>query len=147
MRLPTALLAAACLIPAGCAPPANVSTVNSADTLSFPVGPSYSPTPPIVNTTETIVFTVQNNSTNSTSVTNIPYVIVRDKVASPPFSSATIPSIGPNATQTINFTVTESDGMPHTYEMILDPNNTTGAVNTSSNTQSVTIDWLPAASG
>jgi subtilase family serine protease len=144
MRLPAAYFAA-CLAVASCAPPNDATTAaTSNDTLTFPVGPSYTPTPPIDDTTETITFTVQNNSTDSTAVNNIPYVINRDSVA---YSSGSIATIAPGATQTIIFTVTESDGLSHTYEVVLDPNDTTGAVNTTSNTQSVTIDWQPSSSG
>ncbi len=145
MRLLAAYIAA-CMAAASCAPPNNATTgAISADTLSFPVGPSFMPTPPIDDTTETITFTVENNSTNGSTLTGIPYVINRDGVA---FSSASrsINTIAPGAT-TIVFTVTETDGIPHTYEVVLDPNDITGAINTTSNTQSITIDWQPSGSG
>jgi hypothetical protein len=143
MRLAAAYIAA-CLVVSACAPPNNVSGATSNDTLTFPVGPSYMPTPPIDGTTETITFEVENNSPDNTSVSDIPYVINRDGVE---YSSGTIATIAPNATQNIIFTVTESDGNPHTYEVVLDPNDQTGAINLTSNTQSVTIDWQPSADG
>jgi hypothetical protein len=87
---------------------------------------------------------VENNSPDNTSVNDVPYVINRDGVE---YSSGTIATIAPNTTQNIIFTVTESDGNPHTYEVVLDPNDTTGAINLTSNTQSVTIDWQPSADG
>jgi len=71
-------------------------------------------------------------------------VINRDNVF---FSEASIATIAPGATATINFTVTESDGLSHTYEVVLDPNDTTGAIDTMSNTQSITIAWQPSSSG
>jgi hypothetical protein len=144
MRLLAAFIAA-CLVVPGCAPPNGATAgATSNDTLTFPVGPTFAPTPPIDDTTETITFTVQNNSPDGSSLNNIPYVINRDGVE---YSSASIATIGPNAQATIIFTVTETDGLPHTYEVVLDPNDTTGAINTSNNTQSITIDWQPSGTG
>jgi hypothetical protein len=144
MRILAAYIAA-CLAVAGCAPPNSATTAaTSADTLTFSNAPSYAPNPPIDGTQVTITWTVTNNSTNNTAVNFIPYVINRDKAYN---SQSTISTIGPGATATFTFMIQESDGLSHTYEAVLDPNNTTGAINTSTNTQSIVVPWQPLSSG
>jgi hypothetical protein len=144
MRLLAAYIAA-CVTFAGCAPPSGATAAaTSNDTLSFPQGVGYTPNPAIDGGSVTITWTVGNTSTDNTALNAIPYVINRDNVL---YSSFSIPTIAPNSSVPVTFSITETDGLTHTYEMVLDANDTTGASNTLTNHQAVVIQWQLTASG
>jgi hypothetical protein len=123
----------------GCAPPNDESQASTTGTLSFSQAMSPNPPNPTVGVGTTVTFTVMNNSAVST-VTNIPYVVNRDGVYD---LSGTLSSIAPEATATGTFTTNDADTNPHVYEVVLDPNNTTGAVDFTTNTQTITIIAQP----
>jgi hypothetical protein len=138
MRLSVALATMIFML-GGCAPPNSESQTSTTGTLSFPGSMSYVPNPAVVGVTETVTFTVMNNSAVSTA-TNIPYIVNRDGVQ---VFSGTLASIAPLGTTTGTFTTNDADSNGHVYEVVLDQNNTTGFIDYSTNTSSITIVAQP----
>lgn len=142
MRLYITLLLGILML-GGCAPPNAESQASTTGTLSFPQAMSANPANPTVGVVTTITFTVMNNSAAST-VTNNPYLVKKDGVYD---LGGTLSSIAPHGTTTGTFTTNDADTNPHIYEVILDPNNTTGAIDPNTNTSTITIIAQPVGTG
>ena len=130
----------------GCAPPNQQSQSSSTDSLSFAQGASYAPTPAVAGSTTTIAFTIADTSmVPGTVLNNIPYTVSRDGVSN--FANGTIPSISGGGTASASFNDMPSLSGSHTYVVIIDPNNSTGASSSPANTQTTTIYYAPGANG
>ncbi|GEM_PF-3690110 len=138
MRVTTRLLlASACLLMCGCSsdsPPTGPTT--SATEVGFTTGLSYLPSSPAPGDTVTISFTLGDDTTDGTAVSEIPYEVTLDGTVVYQGDSSAIPANGTSVTS-IGFQIATSGD--HTIVVTLDPDGVTGYVDPQSDSQYITI--------
>ena len=114
-------------------PPTTADTAGYS--LAFSDGATYTASP-VTNADTTVTFEVSDTSSTGIAASNVPYVIYVNGVET---ASSTIPSIAADGTAPVLYDLQEATPGNYTVEMIIDPNNTTGAAGQTDDTQSVVI--------
>jgi len=136
MSLLVAMLATGC---ASSTPPSTSSTTTS---VYFTSQVLYSPASPVVGTVITITFTIANATSSTTALQAIPYVITLDGAS---VTSGLTSSMTPNGDTTTSTTIQISTSGAHTVAVVLDPNDDTGFVSPTADSESVAITVMPSS--
>ena len=130
------------LLITGCASSTPPSVTSTNTSVYFDSQVLYSPSSPAVGTLITISFTIANATTTGATLQAIPYLITLDGTA---VTSGLTSTMTPNGTTETSTTIQISTAGTHTVAVILDPNNFTGFVSPTDDTESVSIVVLQSS--
>jgi hypothetical protein len=144
------LLAIICVLGlSSCAPPDNEAGASTSD-LILEGDVSSDPEPATGGVAENITFNVANVSSAGTTYSNVPYTVTlydaSTQITTTNYLVGTIATIAAGTTVSTTFSDTQAVSGTVVYTIILDPNNTTNAVQSPGMT-SYTLVWTAGVNG